>query len=159
MGLPVSIRLDDDVRDELEAQARSRGIGLATTLRARCGGRASIARARPSAIGWPRTRKRGPFTRSGGRRGPMSGENKQLALSAGQIVLADWRSDPRSREPNKLRPAVVVGNQRLFAPNYPNAILVRQTEDATLVIPDLSVAIAPSPENGCPKPSGLHRTY
>jgi hypothetical protein len=33
MAVPVSIRLDDDVRDELEAQARLRGIGLATLLR------------------------------------------------------------------------------------------------------------------------------
>ena len=33
MGVPISIRLDDDVREELEAQARSRGIGLATLLR------------------------------------------------------------------------------------------------------------------------------
>ncbi len=33
MGVPISIRLDDDVRDELETQARSRGIGLATLLR------------------------------------------------------------------------------------------------------------------------------
>jgi len=33
MGAPISIRLDDDVRDELEAQARSRGIGLATLPR------------------------------------------------------------------------------------------------------------------------------
>ena len=33
MGAPISIRLDDDVRDELEAQARSRGVGLATLLR------------------------------------------------------------------------------------------------------------------------------
>jgi len=33
MGVPVSIRLDDDVRAELEAEARSRGIGLATLLR------------------------------------------------------------------------------------------------------------------------------
>jgi integrase len=31
--VPISIRLDGDVRDELEAQARSRGIGLATLLR------------------------------------------------------------------------------------------------------------------------------
>ena len=31
--MPISIRLDDDVRDELEMQARSRGIGLATLLR------------------------------------------------------------------------------------------------------------------------------
>jgi len=33
MGVPISIRLDGDVRDELETQARSRGIGLATLLR------------------------------------------------------------------------------------------------------------------------------
>lgn len=33
MSVPISIRLDDDVRDELEAEARSRGIGLATLLR------------------------------------------------------------------------------------------------------------------------------
>jgi len=33
VGAPISIRLDDDVRDELEAQARTRGVGLATLLR------------------------------------------------------------------------------------------------------------------------------
>ena len=33
MGVPISIRLDDDVRDELEQQARSCGVGLATLLR------------------------------------------------------------------------------------------------------------------------------
>lgn len=33
MGMPISIRLDDDVRSELEAQARARGVGLATLLR------------------------------------------------------------------------------------------------------------------------------
>ena len=33
MGVPISIRLDDDVRYELEAQARDRGVGLGTVLR------------------------------------------------------------------------------------------------------------------------------
>lgn len=33
MGVPISIRLDDEVRDELEVQARVRGVGLATLLR------------------------------------------------------------------------------------------------------------------------------
>ena len=33
MGVPISIRLDDSVRDELEAKARSQGVGLATLLR------------------------------------------------------------------------------------------------------------------------------
>jgi hypothetical protein len=33
MGLPVSIRLADDVRQELEQQAQERNIGLSTLLR------------------------------------------------------------------------------------------------------------------------------
>jgi hypothetical protein len=33
MGVPISIRLDDDVRHELEGQARAHGVGLATLLR------------------------------------------------------------------------------------------------------------------------------
>lgn len=33
MGVPVSVRLDDNVRDELEAQAKARGVNLSTYLR------------------------------------------------------------------------------------------------------------------------------
>jgi plasmid stability protein len=33
MGVPISIRLDDDVRAELEVQASARGVSLATLLR------------------------------------------------------------------------------------------------------------------------------
>ncbi len=33
MAAPISIRLDDEVREELEAEARARNIGLATLLR------------------------------------------------------------------------------------------------------------------------------
>jgi hypothetical protein len=33
MGVPLSIRLDDEVRDELEMQAKASGVGLATLLR------------------------------------------------------------------------------------------------------------------------------
>ena len=75
-----------------------------------------------------------------------------MTLHAGQIVLADWRGDALPREPNKLRPAVVVEDDGLFATAYPNAILVPLTEDIGLAIPDLSVAIAPTAENGCSKP-------
>jgi mRNA-degrading endonuclease toxin of MazEF toxin-antitoxin module len=71
---------------------------------------------------------------------------------AGQIVLADWRGDALPKEPNKRRPAIVVEDDFLFAPAYPNSILVPLTDDAALVIPDLAVQIAPTPENGCPKP-------
>ena len=82
----------------------------------------------------------------------MPTEKAPLVLHAGQIVVADWRGDAMSKEPNKLRPAVVVEEDGLLAPAYPNAILVPLTEDAALAIPDLSVAIVPSEENGCSKP-------
>ncbi len=82
----------------------------------------------------------------------MAAKSAPLVVRAGQIVLADWRGDALPKEPNKRRPAVVVEDDALFAPAYPNAILVPLTEDAALVIPDLSVAIAPTAENGCTKP-------
>jgi mRNA interferase MazF len=82
----------------------------------------------------------------------MSVDPGLMLLRAGQIVLADWRGDALPKEPNKLRPAVVVEDDGLFAPNYPNAILVPLTEDATLAIADLSVPIEPTAENGCSKP-------
>ena len=90
--------------------------------------------------------------RTGGHPAPMPAETVPLALRAGQIVLADWRGDAMPKEPNKRRPAVVVEDDGLFAPSYPNAILVPLTEDSALAIPDLSVAIAPTAENGCSKP-------
>lgn len=82
----------------------------------------------------------------------MPAEPTTKVVRAGQIVLADWRGDALPKEPNKLRPAVVVEGDELFAPNYPNAILVPLTEDATFAIPELSVSIEPTKENGCSKP-------
>ena len=73
------------------------------------------------------------------------------AFAAGSIVLADWRGDALPKEPNKLRPAVVVEDDGLFAPDYPNVILVPLSEDAGLAIPGLSESIEPTPENGCTK--------
>jgi mRNA interferase MazF len=70
------------------------------------------------------------------------------ALRAGQIVLADWR-DALPKEPNKLRPAVVVEDDSLFPADYPNVILVPLSGEA-LAAPDLlTIAIDPTPENGC----------
>ncbi len=71
------------------------------------------------------------------------------AFVSGQIVLADWR-DALPKEPNKRRPAIVVEDNRLFAPRYQNVILVPLSDD-DMDVPDLSVAIDPTPENGCTK--------
>jgi mRNA-degrading endonuclease toxin of MazEF toxin-antitoxin module len=72
------------------------------------------------------------------------------AFEAGQIVIADWR-DGLPKEANKLRPAVVVEDTALFGSAYPNVILVPLTEDGSMVMPELSVRIDPTPENGCTK--------
>ena len=82
----------------------------------------------------------------------MPAEAAALVLHAGQIVLADWRGDALSKEPNKRRPAVVVEDDGLFSPAYPNAVLVPLTDDEALAIPDLAVALTPTSENGCSKP-------
>ena len=68
----------------------------------------------------------------------------------GQIVIADWR-DALPKEANKLRPAVVVEDAALFDTVYPNVILVPLIEDRSMVLPDMSVRIDPTPENGCTK--------
>jgi mRNA interferase MazF len=72
------------------------------------------------------------------------------SFEAGQIVIADWR-DALPKEPNKLRPAIVVEDNELFGPAYPNVLLVPLTEDHRLAIQDLSVAIDPTGQNGCSK--------
>ncbi len=71
-------------------------------------------------------------------------------FSSGQIVIVDWR-DALPKEPNKLRPAIVVEDDRLFARAYPNVILVPLTEDERLAIAELALAIDPTPQNGCTK--------
>ena len=67
---------------------------------------------------------------------------------AGAIVLVDWRG-ALPKEPNKLRPAVVVEDEELFDEAYPNLIVAPLTTEATLAIADLSTPIDPTPDNGC----------
>jgi mRNA interferase MazF len=121
-------------------------------LHVRQNGPASAGLAPLSPPMWQHRQKVKPSTMSWEHHVPMPAENNPLVLRAGQIVLADWRGDARPKEPNKRRPAVVVEDDTLFAPSYPNAILVPLTEDKALAIPDLSVAIDPTAENGCSKP-------
>lgn len=73
------------------------------------------------------------------------------SLAAGDIVIADWRGDALPKEPNKLRPAVVIEDDALFDPDYPNVILVPLSDDPALAITGLAEAIEPSAENGCTK--------
>jgi mRNA-degrading endonuclease toxin of MazEF toxin-antitoxin module len=79
----------------------------------------------------------------------MSDNAKLLRLAAGQIVLVDWRGDALPKEPNKLRPAIVIENDGLFASDFQNAIVVPLTEDSRMVIPGLTLPILPTADNGC----------
>lgn len=85
-----------------------------------------------------------------------------MELKAGQILVVDWRKDPRlpdhnphHPEPNKLRPAVVVQDTDLFDPSYPTVLVVPLTGDRELAIPELTVELQPSAANGCSKVSYL----
>jgi mRNA interferase MazF len=74
-----------------------------------------------------------------------------VAVAPGQIVLIDWRGDALPKEANKQRPCVVVEDGELFDPTYPNVIVVPLSDDEGFVVKSLSVEIAPTPQNGCPK--------
>jgi mRNA interferase MazF len=73
-----------------------------------------------------------------------------MSYAPGQIVLVDWRGG-LPKEPNKIRPAIVVEDRSLFDDAYPNLILVPLAEDPHLAIEDLSIRIPPTSENGCTK--------
>lgn len=70
-------------------------------------------------------------------------------FAPGQIVVADWRDGLLPRKADKFRPAVVVEDAELFVTDHPNVVLVPLSGDERLVMPDLSLAIEPTPENGC----------
>jgi mRNA interferase MazF len=70
-------------------------------------------------------------------------------FKAGGIVVVDWRGGALPKEPNRLRPAVVVEDAELFDADYPNVIVVPLTSDVRLSIPGLTVTIDPTPDNGC----------
>ena len=72
-----------------------------------------------------------------------------VRFKAGAIVIVDWRGRPLPKEPSRLRPAVVVEDDELFDPGYPNILVVPLTTDQLLAIPGLAVTIDPAPDNGC----------
>jgi mRNA-degrading endonuclease toxin of MazEF toxin-antitoxin module len=72
----------------------------------------------------------------------------------GQIVIVDWRDAIiATREPNKLRPGIVVGAESFFDGQLRFNVVVPLTGDVTLAIAGASTRIDPAPENGCVKPS------
>jgi mRNA interferase MazF len=63
-------------------------------------------------------------------------------------VLVDWRGGALPREPNRLRPAVVVEDHELFPDQYPNTVVVPLTRDQGLAHPSFAERIEPHPDNG-----------
>jgi mRNA-degrading endonuclease toxin of MazEF toxin-antitoxin module len=69
-------------------------------------------------------------------------------------VLVDWRDAlPGSGEPNKRRPAIIVGSSHYFGSGLPFEIVVPLTSEVVLAIEGASTTIEPAPENGCVKTS------
>ena len=75
-------------------------------------------------------------------------------MTPGRIVAVDWRDAiPGSGEPNKRRPAIVVGSPHLFGDGLPFEIVVPLTGESKLAIEGASLAVEPTSENGCTKRS------
>ena len=73
-------------------------------------------------------------------------------MKAGDIVLVDWRDAlPGSSEPNKRRPAIIVGSPRFFGYGLPLELVVPLTGTRELAIAGASLRIDPSAQNGCTK--------
>ncbi len=67
-------------------------------------------------------------------------------------MLVDWRDAlPGSGEPNKRRPAIVVGAPRFFGSGFPFEIVVPLTGEPALAIAGAAIAIYPTKENACSK--------
>lgn len=69
-------------------------------------------------------------------------------MTAGQILWIDFRKDALPKEPNKLRPAIVVEDSGLFASGFPNVVVVPCTTALTFEVVDLCVQIEPDERNG-----------
>ncbi len=73
-------------------------------------------------------------------------------MKPGSIIVVDWRKGrPGTNEPNKMRPAVVIGGTLVYGENVPHALVAPMTGSAALGVPWASLRIEPSPENGCTK--------
>jgi mRNA interferase MazF len=72
---------------------------------------------------------------------------------AGDVCVLDWRGDGLPKEANKTRPCVIVEDTDLFAEGHPNVIVVPLTTNASTIISQLAVAIAPTRENGLDRTS------
>jgi mRNA interferase MazF len=69
-------------------------------------------------------------------------------MIAGQILWLDFRKDALPKEPNKLRPAIIVEDSDLFAAGFPNVVVVPCTTALTFEVMDLCVQIEPDKHNG-----------
>jgi mRNA-degrading endonuclease toxin of MazEF toxin-antitoxin module len=69
-------------------------------------------------------------------------------LTAGTIVVVDWRGGSLPQEPGKLRPAVIVEDHELFPEEYPNILVVPLTRDKGLAHRSFGERIEPTSDNG-----------
>jgi len=75
-------------------------------------------------------------------------------MTPGSIIIVDWRDALlESGEPNKQRPAIVVGSNRLYDGAVDYLLVVPMTGDARLSMTGATLEIPPSEENCCTKRS------
>ena len=71
-------------------------------------------------------------------------------VTPGSIVVVDWRDALRgSGEPNKARPAIVVGRTDMYDEDFGYLLVVPMTSEKSLALRGSTVALAPTEENCC----------
>jgi mRNA interferase MazF len=68
---------------------------------------------------------------------------------AGDILIVDFRAGALPGEPNKIRPAVVIDNDMLFADDFDGVFVAPITSDERRVHPLFAVLLEPDMQNRC----------
>lgn len=103
--------------------------------------------------GWQSTTATTPTYKSFTTSGIAFQKTLMARSAAGDVCVVDWRDDGLPKEANKIRPCVIVEDTDLFAEEHPNVIIVPLTTNASTIISQLAVTIAPTRENGLERTS------
>jgi len=75
-------------------------------------------------------------------------------MTPGAIVKVNWRDAKRNTtDPNRVRPAVVIGMSGIYVDALATLLVVPMTTDEEMLVPGVTLALPPTPDNGCTKTS------
>jgi mRNA interferase MazF len=75
-------------------------------------------------------------------------------MTPGAIVKVHWRDAKRkTTDPNRVRPAVVIGMSGVYVDALATLLVVPMTADEEMLVPGVTLVLLPTPDNGCTRTS------